>query len=224
MTLKQKLSSIFIVVVATASFLYCKSLMANNEDYEVYAKKQQEKAKVLIAPYKAEIAELIKSVKTRQLHSGIKSGAASKCPYLEKNTNAAASDASDAGQLPIAIFVSFSMPKESIKGWINQAKKVGASVYIRGLVNNSFKDTAKAVNELIQDNKGGLLIDPTLFKKHAIIQVPAVVLLDEDNFDVVYGNVTLDYALEKINKSRGGERKDLLEAIKKLRGRRIRNV
>ena len=111
------------------------------------------------------------------------------------------------------------MPSASIKGWINQAQKIGAAVCIRGLVNNSFKDTAKAVSALVQDQSGGLLIEPNLFKKYSITQVPAVVVASSDNFSVIYGDVLLDCALEKISHSlQYPEQSDLLEAIKKLRG------
>lgn len=230
-TLKNKLKIIINVAMTAAAFIYCNSLMATDEDYAVYAKEQEEKAKTLTAPYKEEIVELIKNVQARQKQSDVQSFksevrsiANSQCPYLQKDANVIASVMPEANQLSIAVFVSFSMPKESIKAWIDQAGKIGAGVYIRGLVNNSFKDTAKAVSDLVQDNKGGLLIDPTLFKKYVIVQVPAVVLVDKENFDLVYGDVTLDCALEKINKSKGGERRDLLEAIKKVRSGKIRNV
>ncbi|MHB1948902.1 MAG: type-F conjugative transfer system pilin assembly protein TrbC [Gammaproteobacteria bacterium] len=108
----------------------------------------------------------------------------------------------------ILIFISFSMPKESIKGWMNEAKKTGASVIVRGLINNSFKDTVKTLTELAQDNRGGVQLDPTLFQRYQIEKVPAVVVVDnvrclpnqscKENYDVVYGDITLSYALNKI--------------------------
>ena len=62
--------------------------------------------------------------------------------------------------------------------------------------------------ELIKDNHGGVQIDPTLFRQFQINQVPAVVVLNETNclpsqsclesYDVIYGDVTLDFALKRI--------------------------
>lgn len=107
---------------------------------------------------------------------------------------------------PVLIFVSFSMPKASLRGWLKQADRLNAPVIIRGLVHNSFRDTTTAVMALVTDNRGGVQLDPTLFKRFHIDKVPAVVVIDtaclakEDcqNFHVVYGDVTLDYALKEI--------------------------
>lgn len=113
-----------------------------------------------------------------------------------------------AGTGKIYIFISFSMPKESIKEWMDESQKAGASLVIRGLVNNSFKETIQKMSEFTQGNKGGLQLDPNLFKRFHIEKVPAVVVADteicpptitcQEQYDVIYGNVTLAYALKKI--------------------------
>jgi len=120
----------------------------------------------------------------------------------------------------IYIFVSFSMPKTSIKGWMSEAEIPHASVQIRGLVNNSFKETIKRVGELTKDNRGGLQINPKLFEQFQIDQVPAVVVTSDVScppniscmapFDVIYGDVTLAYALQKI-----ADRNDAVSSIAK---------
>lgn len=109
---------------------------------------------------------------------------------------------------PIMIFVSFSMPKDSLKGWMDEAKRIHAPVIIRGLIHNSFKETIKKVSELTENNKGGLQLNPILFEQYGIEKVPAVVVSHTDNclphqtcqiqYDVVYGDTTLKYALMKI--------------------------
>ena len=119
----------------------------------------------------------------------------------------------------VIIFVSFSMPKESIKGWMNEAEKIHAPVVIRGLVNNSFKETIKRVNELVGDNKGGLQLDPVLFKEFKVNQVPAVVVRNQYDHDIVYGDVHLDYALQTIIKKNDGLSPLAKNALDKLRGR-----
>jgi conjugal transfer pilus assembly protein TrbC len=116
----------------------------------------------------------------------------------------------DTVQSNVIIFISFSMPAVSIKGWLNEANKIHAPVVIRGLVNNSFKDTLKRMQELTSDNQGGVQLDPTLFRRFQVKQVPAVVIrrLENcpanqpcpDHYDIVYGDTHLDAALEKIVK------------------------
>jgi conjugal transfer pilus assembly protein TrbC len=108
----------------------------------------------------------------------------------------------------VIIFVSFSMPKDSLKGWMQEAEKIHAPVVIRGLVNNSFKETLKKMTGLAHDNHGGVQLDPALFQKFQINRVPAVVVTTSSNclpnqscreeYDVIYGDVHLDYALKKI--------------------------
>ncbi len=213
-----KLATCFLSIILLAS----QAIFAR-EDYAAYAKEQQEKAQTLITLHKTEIQEIIKQVDKRQQEPDIQSVkqemiSVAKGQCLVKDTgNFKANKVQAAGSTPILIFVSFSMPKESIKGWINQARKINAAVYIRGLVNNSFKDTTLAVHELVKEQPGGLLIDPTLFKKYAVTQVPAVVVTSGNDFDVIYGDVTLDYALKKINDVTGSRNNFLLDAISKLK-------
>lgn len=109
---------------------------------------------------------------------------------------------------PVLIFVSFSMPDASLKQWMSVAEQIHAPVVIRGLINHSFKDTIKKMADLTRDNHGGVQLDPTLFRRFQINQVPAVVVWKEanclpsqsclDEYDVVYGDVTLAFALQKI--------------------------
>lgn len=128
----------------------------------------------------------------------------------------------------ILIFVSFSMPNESIKGWINDAEKIHAPVLIRGLVNNSFKETTKKMIVLSEDNHGGVQLDPQLFKALDIKQVPAVVVTKNiqcvttktcgGTYDVVSGDVHLEYALEKIVRQKDELSPIAEAALKTLRG------
>lgn len=112
----------------------------------------------------------------------------------------------------VLIFVSFSMPMNSLRAWSEQAQKIGASLVIRGLVNDSFEDTQKAVKQMIGGQSGGVLLDPRLFNQYHILQVPAVVVHQEknrnclpsqscwrqENIDVVVGDVGLESALQTI--------------------------
>ena len=235
-------------------FIFCDVSMANNEDYMAYVNAQAQKSKDSTAPYKTEVDAIVKNTRIRQAKPDIAAFkeeittiATTQCsnncsdtiPNKEPKLISATSkpelvnptplsdEKLNTTSVPIFIFVSFSMPKESIKGWIAQAQTIGAAVYIRGLINNSFKDTTKTVFELVKDQSGGLLIDPTLFKKYSITQVPAVVVQDNNhsssgqnnsNSTVIYGDVTLDCALEKIsNAVQNSTQKHLLEAVRKIR-------
>lgn len=229
--LKQKLSIFYFFISVSLCLRYCGIAYAINEDYLAYAKEQAQTAKEIVIPYKAEVDAIVKNVSARQSQPDIQvfkkeitKFTQMQCPMQYQSANPKAAPATPVST-PVLIFISFSMPKESIKSWIAQARKIRAAVYIRGLINNSFKDTTKAVSELVQGQPGGLLIDPSLFKKYSIMQVPAVVVPSVNDFGVVYGNVSLDYALDKINKFMQGSRKnDLSDAIRKLRGIDTKNA
>ncbi len=103
----------------------------------------------------------------------------------------------------LLVFISTSMPKLSIEHLLIQVDKVGGVLVMRGLINNSFKETAAYMKEL----KAGLWIDPTLFKAFNIVQVPTFVVLEKPfvqglvvKHEKLSGNVSLDFALEKISK------------------------
>jgi conjugal transfer pilus assembly protein TrbC len=127
----------------------------------------------------------------------------------------------------ILIFTSFSMPKNSLRGWINEANTIHAPIIMRGLVNHSFRETTRKVMEVLPNNQGGIQIDPTLFKKFRINQVPAVVVSKAnclktefcEDYDVIYGDVTLEYALTKISEQSGVVSDYVKEALIILKGR-----
>jgi conjugal transfer pilus assembly protein TrbC len=116
----------------------------------------------------------------------------------------------------ILIFVSFSMPKQSLIAYLRDGKKLGATIVIRGLVNNSFKKTFEQVTDLVKDSGGdGFEMNPLWFKKFGINTVPSVVVLSENSkcftqqncnkendFDVIVGDINLASAI-KIVKDKG---------------------
>lgn len=114
----------------------------------------------------------------------------------------------------IIIFVSFSMPDESLKGWLREANIINAPVIVRGFINNSFKDTINKIGILTTDNHGGVQIDPMLFERFHVDKVPAVIVVKDPDcmpgmsctldYAVVYGDVTLSYALKKIGDEEDG--------------------
>lgn len=98
-------------------------------------------------------------------------------------------------------FISFSIPEDSLASMLNDASKYRAEPVMRGLIQDDMKFTAAAILNLV--NKGstdGIQIDPTLFTDYNIRAVPALVMVCEKGFDVLYGNLKISQALEKIGK------------------------
>lgn len=113
----------------------------------------------------------------------------------------------------VYVFVSFSMPKESLQRWAAQAKKTNAPLVIQGLVDDSFTKTQQAVAALSHDGQSGVVLDPRLFRQYHIQQVPAVVVVHPTDLkpclpnqscwhsevsDVIIGDVGLESALQVI--------------------------
>lgn len=115
-------------------------------------------------------------------------------------------------QPTILIFVSFSMPKQSLEAILLDAKKIHATVVIRGLINNSFQSTMLRIAELVKASGGdGMVLNPIWFKRFAIKQVPSIVVVpegsicfikdtcDQDHdFDRITGDIPLSAALKMI--------------------------
>lgn len=111
----------------------------------------------------------------------------------------------------LMIFVSFTMPPESLKRVVAQAYKVGGTVVLNGFKDNSLKATALAIKGL-GEASGNVVINPNAFTKYKVKAVPAVVLAKADSLDQidpdgcalpdtyvsVAGDVSLDYSLEKM--------------------------
>ena len=110
----------------------------------------------------------------------------------------------------VLVFLSFSMPEKSLHAWLLQCKTSGATPVIRGLIHNSFKETMQVIQRLSQTTGVGMQLDPILFKTFEITKVPAVIYVKDApicsanmnckpiTYDRLYGDVTLDYALEKM--------------------------
>lgn len=164
------------------------------ENYQQFAEEKINQEQQQIAPFAKEVAELAKNVRQRAIAS------TPDLPFAKPSTE---KSPQISPHKKILIFVSFSMPEQSLRQWLNDAHKIGASVVIRGLKNNSFKETAIMMSKLLADDKaGGVDLNPVAFQEFKITQVPAVVVMDENShdYDVVYGNVSLDYALKTIAK------------------------
>ena len=99
------------------------------------------------------------------------------------------------------IAVSLSMPKALLVGLSERASKIGAKLIMRGLKNNSFEETVKAIKEL-SENGIAIDINPKIFRSYEIKQVPAFILITGGKSNILHGNVSLSYVLGEF-KDRG---------------------
>ena len=120
-------------------------------------------------------------------------------------------------QPQLLILVSFSMPEAALRNLIQQAEQVGGVLVLRGLVNDSLQDTAKALKQLTknQQSQATFQVNPNVFTTLHVTAVPTFVLAKEihdtceptKDYVAVSGDVTLDYALERLGQSKGWESK-----------------
>jgi len=130
----------------------------------------------------------------------------------------------------ILIFVSFSMPEQSLLAILRDAKKIHASVVIRGLIDNSFQKTFQRMAMLVKTSGGdGVELNPVWFRRFSIKTVPAVVVVPEGStcfenescnsnksFDVMTGDITVSAALKMIRDSGESGSEIAGEALTKL--------
>ena len=106
-------------------------------------------------------------------------------------------------------FFSLGMPKGSIDRMILDSEKSGSVLVLRGFAGKSLKKTRDEAAKLVGDHHVEININPTLFKHFKIDQVPAVVIAKgecescdttpgDGSFIKLSGDVTLDYALDKL--------------------------
>lgn len=96
------------------------------------------------------------------------------------------------------VFVSLSMPTVSLEQLMLDAKQAGATLVLRGLKNNSYRETLSELQPLVEKSQGGLIINPKLFEQFQIQRVPTFVYQFGDVADSISGDVSLTYAVNKI--------------------------
>ena len=112
----------------------------------------------------------------------------------------------------ILIFISSSMSLVNIKSLLEEAKNIGASILLRGFIDNSFKKTTDYIKEFYakDESLGGILIDPASFKDFNVDSVPTFVLMEKESKDSskygskykkLVGNITLSAASELFKKN-----------------------
>lgn len=123
-------------------------------------------------------------------------------------------DAQPDAQSDALYLVSFSVPEDGLKLMIPEAAGFGIPSVINGLIDNDFRKTAATVFRLTKENENsGVQIDPTVFTRFGIRQVPALVVRCGEQYDVVYGNLRIERGLEII--ARDGECADTAQRLLK---------
>jgi conjugal transfer pilus assembly protein TrbC len=112
------------------------------------------------------------------------------------------------------IFVSFSMPRESLMRIVEQSESTGARLIFRGFNGDKMTDMSKRISALLGNHRVEAVIHPPAFTQFKVNQVPALVLAQSDAGDQldsgcaqpdryvkVTGDVSQDYALEYIERT-----------------------
>ncbi len=135
--------------------------------------------------------------------------------YAPAIEQALASGAALSQKPSLLIFVSFSMPEATLARLVDQAVRSSATLVLRGLTESSLKRTVARVQQLIGTRKVAFQIDPQSFERFSVVQTPTFVLiragaqpvscgeaqcLSNESFVSVSGDVSLDYALEHIQR------------------------
>ncbi|MBY0462414.1 MAG: type-F conjugative transfer system pilin assembly protein TrbC [Alphaproteobacteria bacterium] len=162
------------------------------QDHTAWVLQHQEQSQSLIRQYEREALDLKKSAHFLFKGNRCSHHSNLSCPKPQKSkqsieTNQANTDST------IYIFVSFSMPKETLKALAGEAKKHNAVLVIRGLIDNSFLKTATFVKELGES----VVLDPLLFREYNVVVVPTFIEASQTGYKKISGNITLAYALTK---------------------------
>ncbi|MGB7990230.1 MAG: type-F conjugative transfer system pilin assembly protein TrbC [Candidatus Methylophosphatis roskildensis] len=133
----------------------------------------------------------------------------------------------------LLVFVSFSMPEKTLARLVDQAARSGATLVLRGLTESSLKQTVLRVQQLIGSRKMAFQIDPQSFERFAVDRTPTFVLVRagaqpvscgdaqcfrNDAYVSVSGDVSLDYALEFMQRQAPGFNGEAGHFLRGLRG------
>lgn len=98
----------------------------------------------------------------------------------------------------LLIFVSLSLPENTLLQLFKEAEKYGGELVLRGLPGNSFSTFVTKIRAWnVKGYNVEFDINPDLFKEYKIEKVPCFVFLENEVFDKACGNISLEYFLEK---------------------------
>lgn len=113
----------------------------------------------------------------------------------------------------LLVMVSLSMPREALERIADQAERAGATLVFRGLKGDSMTKMGTEIKTIVGNRNVSAVVHPPAFQQFSVTRVPAVVIarpeagnvLDNgcsqaETFVKVSGDVSLDYALEYIER------------------------
>ena len=133
----------------------------------------------------------------------------------------------------LLVFASLGMPEATLTRLVDQAAQARAAIVLRGLAGGSLRDTVARVQKLIGPRQVSVQIDPQAFDRYAVTRVPAFVLVRDrarpvacaggscasaEGFLRTSGDVSLDYALEYMQRSAPGFGPAADTFLKRIRG------
>lgn len=114
----------------------------------------------------------------------------------------------------LLVMVSLSLPKASLQRIVDHAERAGATLVFRGLKDDSMVRMGEAIQSLIGSHQVSAVIHPPAFQQFGVTQVPTMVIARREagqvlndgcskaeSFVKVAGDVSLDYALEYIERT-----------------------
>jgi len=165
---------------------------AKAEDHTAWALQHQEQSQALIRQYEEEALDLQNNAPSLFTGKGYSLRSSINCAK-QQESNQIPEIRQEASLSNLYIFVSFSMPKETLKALAFEAKKHNAVLVIRGLIENSFLKTATFLKELGE----GVVLDPLLFREYNVMVVPTFIEEQQAGYKKISGNITLAYAVSK---------------------------
>ncbi len=136
--------------------------------------------------------------------------------------------------IDVLVFVSLSMPRETLRLLADQTSRAGGALVLRGLKKDSMMVTLKEVQEILDGQDVSWQIDPEAFRRFGIIHAPSFVVarqtegcqgdcakmaMPADSFVKVAGDVSLDYALDAIGRGAGDWRDEVNARLVRMRAR-----
>lgn len=97
----------------------------------------------------------------------------------------------------LTLFVSFSLGEKALLNLAHEAKLYGATLVLLGFKDNSYAQTVKALQKIIQETGQGFIIDPELFSLFSISSVPTYVLSHPFQFQTLESKTLESHASER---------------------------
>lgn len=131
------------------------------------------------------------------------------------------------------IFVSFSIPEATLQRLVDQAERAAATLVLRGPTQSSIKKTVIRVQQLIGKRRVAFQIDPLAFERYGVATVPSFVLVKagqkagscneaacvpSGGYVAVSGDVSVDYALDYIDRQAPSFGDEVTYFMRRLRG------